>query len=143
VDLFVLSQQLGSITAGFEFGHLLSEDGKYVLFFYGVVRGEVGTELQARGKELFEGEVGGAAIVDAGVVEKGPGLAEVVVLLPISMPVTSCLELRPYKILHMLRHRIIHSEVRRAQFWQLLFFFLVFFGFCLIFQCFFAPLIFC
>jgi len=59
-----------------------------VLFFYGVVGGEVGAELQAGGEELFEGEVGGTAIVNAGVVEDGPGLPEMVVLSTMSVPVS-------------------------------------------------------
>jgi hypothetical protein len=40
----------------------------------------VDTELKTRGEELFEGEVGGPFVVDAGGVEEGPRLAEVVVL---------------------------------------------------------------
>jgi len=51
-----------------------------VLFFDGVVRGEVGAELQAGGEELFEREVGGPFVGEAGVVEEVPLLAEMVVL---------------------------------------------------------------
>lgn len=52
-----------------------------MLFFDGVVRAEMRAELETRGDELFEGEVGGPFVVEAGVVEHGPGLAEVVVLI--------------------------------------------------------------
>lgn len=41
----------------------------------------MGAELEARGEELFEREIGGAFVGDAGVVEERPGLAKVVVLL--------------------------------------------------------------
>jgi len=43
-----------------------------VRFFDRVVGGEVGTELEARGEELFEGEIGGAFVCDTSVVEEGP-----------------------------------------------------------------------
>ena len=52
-----------------------------MLFFDGVVRAEVRAELETRGDELFEGEVGRSFVVEAGVVEHCPGLAEVVVLI--------------------------------------------------------------
>lgn len=48
-----------------------------MLFFYAVVHAEVRAELEALRDELFEGEIGGAAVVGAGCVEEGPGLAEV------------------------------------------------------------------
>ena len=51
-----------------------------MLFFDGVVRAEMRAELETRGDELFEGEVGGAFVVEAGIVEHCPGLAEVAVL---------------------------------------------------------------
>jgi hypothetical protein len=42
-------------------------------------------ELETRGDELFEGEVGRSFVVEAGVVEHCPGLAEVVMLVFISL----------------------------------------------------------
>jgi len=52
-----------------------------MLFFNGVVRGQVGTELQSQGKELFQGEIGGTTVIEAGGVECGPGLSEMVMLI--------------------------------------------------------------
>ena len=57
-----------------------------MLFFDGVVRAEVRAELETRGDELFEGEVGRSFVVEAGVVEHCPGLAEVVVLFSERVP---------------------------------------------------------
>lgn len=51
-----------------------------MLFFDGVVRFEVGEELQAGLEELPEGEVFGAGVGGGGGVEEVPGLAKVVVL---------------------------------------------------------------
>jgi len=100
-----------------------------VLFFDGVVRAEMRAELETRGDELFEGEVGRSFVVEAGVVEHCPGLAEVVVLIFISLVLFSSHSLygcgntnsrldenekRTYEILHMLRHRIVRSEFRGA-----------------------------
>ncbi len=56
-----------------------------MLFFDGVVRAEVRAELETRGDELFQGEVGRSFVVEASVVEDCPGLAEVVVLVFISL----------------------------------------------------------
>lgn len=76
----MLPQQLRGVPARLELRHLLRQDRKDVLLLDGVVRAEVRAELQARGDELLEGDVRRPLIVQAGVVEHCPGLAEVVVL---------------------------------------------------------------
>jgi hypothetical protein len=53
MNFFMLSKQLGCVSPSFELGHLLCEEGKYVLFFDCVVGGEVLAELEAGVDELF------------------------------------------------------------------------------------------
>jgi hypothetical protein len=52
-----------------------------VRFLNGVVRGEIADQAQPFVEELSEREVRGPLVAGAGLVEEGPGLAEVVVLL--------------------------------------------------------------
>lgn len=78
--LAMLPQQLGGVLPLPELGHLGREHREDVLLLDGVVRAEVRAELQAGGKELLEGEVARAGVGFARMVEKGPGLTEVVVL---------------------------------------------------------------
>jgi hypothetical protein len=121
MNLLMLPQQLRRVAPGLELWHLLREDREDVLFFDGVVGAEVRAELEARRDELFQGEVGRPLVVEAGVVEHLPGLAEVVVLVlePISLPSSHRTiwagMSATHKILHMLRHRIIRSKVCGAQ----------------------------
>ena len=51
-----------------------------MLLFYAVVHGELFTELDAGGEELAEGHVLWFAAGATCVVQKGPGVPEVVVL---------------------------------------------------------------
>ena len=56
-----------------------------MLFFYGVVGGEVRAELETSREELYEREVLGTFVIFAGCVEEGPTLAEMIMLFQVSV----------------------------------------------------------
>jgi hypothetical protein len=117
--------------------HFLREDGEDVLLFDRVVDGEVVRKLVARLQEAAQGHALGFLARGAGVVQEVPGLAEVVVLKGKKLvlaarflgPGTTWGTIMTYKHIHVLRHPVVYSELRRAQFRQCLhFLFLLFFG---------------
>jgi hypothetical protein len=74
MDLLVLRQQLQLFTKR---RHFLGQDGENVLFFNGVVHGEVVAELLAHAEELPDGHVAGTLLGFARGVQDVPGCAEV------------------------------------------------------------------
>ena len=125
MNLLVLREQFELFA---ESGHFLREDGKNVLLFDRMVDGEVVRELVARVQEAAQRHALGFLARGAGVVQEVPGLAEVVVLRGLDVSYTHGF-LAPrttaggifestYKHIHVFRHSVVYSELRRAQLGQ-------------------------
>lgn len=137
VDLPVLLQQV-HVTA--ELGHLARQHGEDALLLDLVVQVQLRDERETPVDELPDRHPRGPFVVGAGVVELVPGEAEMVMLVVLNMsyrvliiiqyvqyqtdsllliytPTLNARE-KTYKLIHMLRHPIIHPELRGRQLWQ-------------------------
>ena len=82
-----------------------------MLFFDGVVEGEVVAELLACVEEGADGHAAWSSAGAAGVIEEVPGLAEVFVLAVYQRFRTSIAESdNNYEVIHMLSHMIVYAK---------------------------------